>query len=71
MWYDKQLKQFHHEDRDIEDVCAKLRLVAIQIENGSFGCLTLAALGDIFGNEFWQLLYPPEIRISIGGDDVA
>ena len=58
MWYDKQSKQFHFEDRDDVDVVAKLRLMATQIEGGHFGILTLNRLGDIFGNEFWNLIYP-------------
>jgi len=57
MWYDKATKMFHLEDRDVEDVVAKLRFVATKIEQGTFGALTLNALGDIFGNEFWNLIY--------------
>ena len=58
MWYDKQSKQFHFEDRDEVDVAAKLRLMATQVEGGHFGVLTLNRLGDIFGNEFWNMIYP-------------
>jgi hypothetical protein len=57
MWYDKQLQQFHNEDRDVVDVVAKLRLMATRIEQGTHGCLCLNNLGDIFGNEFWNLIY--------------
>lgn len=56
MWFDKHKRVFHLEDRDVVDVVAKLRFMATQIENGSFGALTLNALGDVFGNEFWNLL---------------
>ena len=58
MWYDKHREEFHFEDRDVADVVAKLRLMATQIEGGDFGWLTLNRLGDIFGNEFWNLVYP-------------
>ena len=58
MWYDKQHKEFHRETRDVVDVVAKLRLMATRIEEESFGYLSLDALGDIFGNEFWNLIYP-------------
>ena len=64
MWYDKQHDLFQFEDRDVVDVVAKLRLMATQIEGGHFGCLTLNRLGDVFGNEFWNLIYPyPDARI--------
>ena len=58
MWYDKTRKEFHEQDRDVEDMAAKLRLMAMRIEQGSFGALSLHALGDVFGNEFWSLIYP-------------
>jgi hypothetical protein len=60
MWYNKADKTFNlgpDTDRDIEDVVAKLRFMATRVENGTLGCLTLNALGDIFGNEFWNLVY--------------
>ena len=64
MWYDKQRKEFHIEDRDVEDVAAKLRYMANRIEDESWGCLTLNALGDIFGNEFWNLVYDDMLQVA-------
>lgn len=72
MWYDKERKQFHHAERDVVDVVAKLRHMADGIEQGTWGCLALDQLGDIFGNEFWNLIYDRPARIDVvvvGGEE--
>ena len=44
-------------DRDEKAVAAKLRALADRIEASTHGCITLNDFGDIFGNEFWNLIY--------------
>jgi len=42
--------------RDATAVADKLRVLAIRIEDGTLGALSLNTLGEIFGNEFWNLI---------------
>jgi hypothetical protein len=67
MYYDKKEKLFHiyPNDRDVEDVVAKLKRFTDGIEKGYHGALSLNDFGDIFGNEFWNLVYPVELRIVV------
>ena len=59
MWYDKDRLEFHQypNGQDPIQVVAKLRLLANSFEKGFQEPLTLNMLGDIFGNEFWNLVY--------------
>lgn len=45
------------ERRDAPLVAAKLRALAHDVEHNTLGALTLATLGDIFGTEFWELIF--------------
>jgi len=55
----------NYRDRDIPRVVAELDLLKERIQNESLGCLTLNDLGTVFGNEFWNLIYPVEIRVVV------
>lgn len=60
MYYDKATDTLnrHELDRNPVNAAALLRFMATNIENNTLGALSLNMLGDIFGNEFWNLIYP-------------
>lgn len=42
--------------RDARAVATRLRALIDRVEDGTLGALSLDILGDVFGNEFWNLV---------------